>query len=224
MRSGGAAARGRDALREAHLVDDEAEGWTGSIQDILVCDLHVTSDVLTVSKGVSGVRKHADSCLGIVDTAAALTVMGDERWQDYQQRLSAQGLLGEIQDIDVDEVFRFGDGVTHACKHAKQFPTMIAGLPLRVVACKPPGRLTLLLGRDFHDKYLTQVDHGERTLRIGGQAEPLRRSHMGHPAVRLHPDRVTPLGRPRNGSLAARRARRTAVESDAPRELSLIHI
>ena len=55
-----------------------------------------------------------------------------------------------------------------------------------------PGRLSLLLGRDFHNRLLTEISHKKRELKMGNGKQKLVNSHMGHPAVELSPEKVRP--------------------------------
>ena len=127
-----------------HTVDLEEDL---GISDVRICDLPVISDVLVAASNQS--LSHPDSGTAILDTAAALTVMGESRWQDYKLRLEALGLDNEIGHIGIDETFRFGDGVAHQCRMAKTFPASFAGHKVTLTACLLPGSLSLLLGRDF---------------------------------------------------------------------------
>lgn len=128
----------------------------------MICDVPVVSDVLVAFTERSA--SHPDSGLAVLDTAAALTVMSEAWWKDYKSRLESLGLENEIGHVGIDELFRFGDGVTHQCRSAKTLPIAIASHKTIVTVCLLPG-LSLNLGRDFHDKHGTKIGHGERTFK-----------------------------------------------------------
>ena len=119
---------------------------------------------------IAGRVSHPDSQHGVIDTACGRTVSGNEWVEDYLNILSSLGLRHLVREVaaSTSESFKFGDGRVVQAVRAIAVPVVICGRPDMLNICVVPGRLRLLIGRDFYQRTLPDVSYARRSLPIGG--------------------------------------------------------
>ena len=170
--------------RSAHLT----EVIGGEEEEVLICNvISIPAAISVFTMDHTGKAKHTDSARGIVDTACGKTCAW---FDDYLRELRLHGLTGYVKRLPCDENYRFGDGRIVPSTEQVIIPAVLGNRLITVSVCLVPGNLTLLLGRDFMDRFLPMMDMARRTLKIGNSTVPLVKSHAGHYAVELHPEKV----------------------------------
>ena len=96
-------------------------------------------------------------------------------------------------DTNASDSFRFGDGRSVESIGRVQLPMVVCGLALRVPVSIIPGSLSLLLGRDFNQKYQPELSYLKRTLTVNGRSMKFEGSASGHPAIDLRPEAFVSL-------------------------------